>query len=83
LYLLVVDGRQPEFSMGCTVSEVGAMLKFFGADDGVNMDGGGSSSFVIWNGSEPQMLNHQPKGGIRAVGASFAISIVRDDEGEL
>ncbi|MBR7121725.1 MAG: phosphodiester glycosidase family protein [Lentisphaeria bacterium] len=75
LYLLAVDGRQPFFSMGCTVKEVGAMLKFFGAADGVNMDGGGSSSFVIWNGTEPQMLNHQPNGGIRAVGASLAISI--------
>ncbi len=83
LYLMVVDGRQPDFSMGCSVSEVGAMLKYFGAFNGVNMDGGGSSSFVIWNGSEPQMLNHQPKGGIRAVGASLAISIVKDEESDL
>lgn len=76
LYLLVVDGRQPDFSMGCPTSEVGFMLKYFGAFNGVNMDGGGSSSFVIWNGTEPQMLNHQPKGVVRAVGASLGISVI-------
>ena len=75
LYLVVIDGRQPDFSMGCTVPEVGSLLKYFGAYDAVNMDGGGSSSFVIWNGEKAQMLNHQPRGGVRAVGASLGISI--------
>ncbi|MBE6358885.1 MAG: phosphodiester glycosidase family protein [Lentisphaerae bacterium] len=75
LYLIVVDGRQPDFSMGCTVQEVGSILKYFGAFDGVNMDGGGSSSFVIYKGGKAVMLNHQPGGGVRAVGASLGIAV--------
>ncbi len=75
LYLVVVDGRQKDFSMGCSVQEVGSLLKYFGAYTGVNMDGGGSSSFVIWDGSKAAMLNHQPRGVVRAVGASLGISM--------
>ena len=74
LYLVVIDGRQPGFSMGCTVQEVGFLLKYFGSFDGVNMDGGGSSSFVVLDGDKAKMLNHQPKGAVRAVGASLGIS---------
>ena len=72
---MVIDGRQKDFSMGCTVSEVGAILKYLGAENGVNMDGGGSSSFVIWDKKEKKakMLNHQPMGAIRPVGASLGI----------
>ena len=75
MYLMVIDGRQKDFSMGCTVSEVGAILKYLGAENGVNMDGGGSSSFVIWDKKEKKakMLNHQPMGAIRPVGASLGI----------
>ena len=75
MYFVVIDGRQKDFSMGTTVSEVGSLLKYFGADDGVNMDGGGSSSFVIWDdvSKQAQMLNHQPMGTIRPVGASIGI----------
>lgn len=75
MYIMVIDGRQKEFSMGCTVSEVGSILKYLGAENGVNMDGGGSSSFVIWDKKEKKakMLNHQPNGGIRPVGCSFGI----------
>lgn len=77
LYFMVIDGRQPGFSMGCTVREVGIILKYMGADNGVNMDGGGSSSFVIWDEKKqaPSMLNHQPLGGIRPVASSLGISI--------
>ncbi|MBE6375618.1 MAG: phosphodiester glycosidase family protein [Lentisphaerae bacterium] len=77
LYFMVIDGRQPGFSMGCTIREVGLILKYMGADNGVNMDGGGSSSFVIWDTDkkQPVMLNHQPLGGIRAVASSLGISV--------
>jgi hypothetical protein len=75
MYLMVIDGRQKDFSMGCTVREVGNILRYLGAADGVNMDGGGSSSFVIWDKVEKKakMLNHQPMGVIRPVGASLGI----------
>ena len=80
LYWVVIDGRQPTFSMGATVNEVGKILKYLGAFDGANMDGGGSSSFVVWDPAKDQakMLNHQPRGGIRAVGASIGIYLNRE-----
>jgi hypothetical protein len=47
LYWMIIDGRR--VSEGAYVAEVGAWLKYFGADDGINMDGGGSSTLVWWN----------------------------------
>jgi hypothetical protein len=44
LYLIVVDGRQPGYSLGYTRAEVGALLKAFGAANGMLCDEGGSSS---------------------------------------
>ncbi|MBO5668061.1 MAG: phosphodiester glycosidase family protein [Lentisphaeria bacterium] len=77
LYLVVIDGRQPFFSMGCPTLEVGKILAYFGAHDGLNMDGGGSSSFVIWDAAtgKARMLNQQPGNRVRGVGASLGISL--------
>jgi|GEM_PF-3007597 len=44
-YLLVIDGRR-HASQGATTAEVGAWLAYFGAHDGLNLDGGGSSTMV-------------------------------------
>lgn len=43
--LLVVDGRQ-DFSRGYTLREVGRALRRLGAESGLNLDGGGSSTLV-------------------------------------
>jgi len=45
--LLVVDGRQPGYSEGVDRYELVEMLLSFGAYQGINMDGGGSSTLVI------------------------------------
>ncbi|MEU8347260.1 phosphodiester glycosidase family protein [Spirillospora sp. NPDC048832] len=45
LYLVVADGRS-ERSGGLTVAELASLLDRAGADDAVNLDGGGSSTFV-------------------------------------
>ena len=47
LILLVIDGRQKEFSDGATVGEVGLWLKALGAADGINLDGGGTTTLVV------------------------------------
>jgi len=44
-YLVVADGRS-ERSGGLTVAELASLLGRIGADDAVNLDGGGSSTFV-------------------------------------
>jgi hypothetical protein len=48
LYLVAIDGRRFS-SQGATTSELGDWLKKLGADDGINMDGGGSTTFAWWN----------------------------------
>ncbi|WP_433473936.1 phosphodiester glycosidase family protein [Spirillospora sp. CA-142024] len=45
LYLVVADGRSLQ-SGGLTIAEVASLLDKAGADDAVNLDGGGSSTFV-------------------------------------
>ncbi len=80
LILLVADGRQKGDSEGLTHREVGQFLQYFGAMDGINMDGGGSSSLVCWNSRKSkktakgaEFLNHQPNGGERTVGGQMGI----------
>lgn len=48
IYLIVVDGRQPEYSQGMTFQELAAFIRdTLGAQDAVAQDGGGSSTMVI------------------------------------
>ncbi|MGH3929426.1 MAG: phosphodiester glycosidase family protein [Pseudonocardiaceae bacterium] len=45
MYLVTVDGRQAA-SVGATLAEFAALLHQLGGDDGMNLDGGGSSTLV-------------------------------------
>ena len=45
-FLVTVDGRQPETSVGMTLAEAADLLLALGATDGINLDGGGSTTFV-------------------------------------
>ncbi|MHB1193298.1 MAG: phosphodiester glycosidase family protein [Longimicrobiales bacterium] len=47
LWLVVVDGRQPPHSLGMTLPELAALLEALGAEEGLNLDGGGSSVMVV------------------------------------
>jgi len=47
LVLMVVDGRQPDYSEGVTFPELADLLLSYGVYTGVNMDGGGSSTMII------------------------------------
>ncbi len=60
LYLFVVDGRQPDYSMGASTYEVAEWLRYFGADSGMNMDGGGSTTLFCWD-PIPDPENTDPK----------------------
>jgi hypothetical protein len=44
--LVTVDGRQPDRSVGMTLAEAADLLLGLGATDGINLDGGGSTTFV-------------------------------------
>ncbi len=56
--VLVVDGRIPEYSNGATLLDLALFLKSLGATDALNLDGGGSSTFLVKNGEGFELLNN-------------------------
>ncbi|MDP1828520.1 MAG: phosphodiester glycosidase family protein [Archangium sp.] len=67
LILLVIDGRRPGHSEGATMDDVATWLLRFGASEGLNLDGGGSTSLVRADGEKVVPLN-RPSGA--ALGTS-------------
>jgi hypothetical protein len=47
LILIVIDGRQPGYSMGATLAELAEIVVFHGGYTAMNLDGGGSSTLVV------------------------------------
>lgn len=68
LYHVVVDGRS-ESSAGIELEDEGRLLQWLGAWEGLNLDGGGSSSLVV-NGD---IVNRTSDGHERAVGNGVII----------
>ena len=68
LYLAVLDGT-PDTSAGLTIAELASVLQSFGAVDAVNLDGGGSSTFVARQpgAGAVTVLNHPTAGAERPV----------------
>ncbi len=78
LFLLTIDGRQPGYSEGAYDYETAGWLLLLGAFDGVNMDGGGSSTLVVQGSTGlPVELNHSnavaDSGNERTVGSHLGI----------
>jgi hypothetical protein len=46
VYLMAVDGRQYHYSNGMTYEELSKCMLAFGAKDALNLDGGGSTTFL-------------------------------------
>jgi hypothetical protein len=46
-WLAVIDGRQPGYSAGMTLRQVGAFMQALGATHALNLDGGGSSALAV------------------------------------
>jgi exopolysaccharide biosynthesis protein len=61
LILLVIDGRQPGYSVGASLGDLADWLVRFGAHDGLNLDGGGSTTMVRAEGDKFMVLN-RPSG---------------------
>ncbi|MBL7066767.1 MAG: phosphodiester glycosidase family protein [Candidatus Marinimicrobia bacterium] len=49
LYMFVVDGRQAGFSAGMSLYELADYMLEWGVYNGINLDGGGSSTIVVRN----------------------------------
>ena len=84
LIIVVVDGRQPGYSDGATLTEVAQILVEHGAYAGFNMDGGGSSSLVIEGNAGETFLLSSPihirmAGNERPVGNHLGIYARKSD----
>ena len=76
ILLVVVDGRQPGYSTGMSLTSLAELLLEFGAVDAMNLDGGGSSAMVL----EGKLVNKpSDAAGERAV--SDALLIVKVKKG--
>jgi len=74
MILLVVDGRQAGFSLGVSLAELAQLLAGLGASEGINLDGGGTSTLAVQGtDGRPQVLNrpiHRGEPGRERVSAS-------------
>ena len=63
LWIVVVDGRQPGYSEGVDLHELGEILTGLGCSEGLNLDGGGSSAiFFAEPEASPVRLLNRPSG---------------------
>lgn len=69
LILFVVDGARANHSVGLTLTQLAEVLLELGCAEAMNLDGGGSSAFVV-NGV---LLNRPSDGRERATTSSFAV----------
>lgn len=76
LVVLAVDGRQPGYSEGASFADLADIMLTEGCSDVVNMDGGGSTSFVVWDRENacPKMLNKHANGYMRRVAVNLGIT---------
>jgi exopolysaccharide biosynthesis protein len=63
LYIVVIDGRQPGYSIGTTSAETADIMLAFGAYTAINLDGGGSTDLVEDNGQGGVTIVNRPSGG--------------------
>jgi hypothetical protein len=78
LYLMSIDGRQSGYSDGALDAETAYWLMQFGAWNGINMDGGGSTAlYMADSAGNPVGLNHSSYlaayGHERYVGSHFGL----------
>jgi hypothetical protein len=75
----VVDGRQPELSVGMTLEELGALLAGLGCDVALNTDGGGSSVMAVrpprggGDGGRMEIVNSPSDGQERGRGNAWVV----------
>lgn len=74
LILMVIDGRQPGWSDGVTLSQLADLMIEFGAWDAINLDGGGSSSFIHDDGTS-RVTNRPSDGQFRAVANHLGVRV--------
>ena len=72
MILAVIDGRMPSTSNGASLAECARFMIELGAEAAINLDGGGSSTMIIKNGSTFALKN-EPCYGYRKVYSSLLV----------
>ena len=75
--LVVVDGRQPRWSLGPTLNEFAHILQDLGAVTALNMDGGGSTEMVV----DGEIVNRPSDGHQRQI-SNAVLVLPGPDPGE-
>jgi hypothetical protein len=70
LLLLAVDGRQPGYSVGASFEESARIMRALGAEEAVNLDGGGSTTITI---GEELMNRPSDPTGERPIGDALVL----------
>jgi hypothetical protein len=70
LFLVTVDGRLPDWSVGLTLIESAQLMRWLGATDALNLDGGASATFV-----DHGRLANRPSSGVQ-LGAVQALVVM-------
>lgn len=69
IYLVQVDGRQRDLSVGMTLQELAERMRMIGCEEALNLDGGGSST--IW--MMGQVVNSPCEGAERPMGNALVL----------
>ncbi|MFF0249273.1 phosphodiester glycosidase family protein [Streptosporangium sandarakinum] len=70
LIVATVDGRDPGVSVGASMVEAAQLMRWLGAKQAVNLDGGGSSAMVVGR----KIVNRPSDGAERTVGDALFIT---------
>jgi exopolysaccharide biosynthesis protein len=73
VYFILVDGRQASYSNGISFSQLSDMYFALGVKDAINMDGGGSTTLVIKEGTTWAVKNKPSDGSQRAIANAWTI----------
>ncbi|MEJ7913070.1 MAG: phosphodiester glycosidase family protein [Chitinophagaceae bacterium] len=73
VYFIVVDGRQADYSNGMSFAQLSEVFFALGVKDAINMDGGGSTTLVVKEGSDWKVRNKPSDGTQRPVANAWTI----------
>jgi exopolysaccharide biosynthesis protein len=76
-YMVVVDGRQRQLSMGMSAAELADFMATIGCREAMNLDGGGSSTFWM----QGKTCNSVPGGKERT--RADALFVIRDSKSDV
>jgi exopolysaccharide biosynthesis protein len=83
LIIVLVDGRQPNYSEGITLDELAKLIVEFGGYTAMNLDGGGSTTLVIEDSNGKAKVLNSPidqyiPGRERTIGSHLGIYASRE-----